>query len=517
MSCFDGHMVPSSQCIHHQCDFNGIQCANGFYTPTSSSTCSSYFMTCINGQLSTPIPTGFGTFCLNGSPAYARDCISYDDSKKCTFVGVKCANENGQIWENTEMLHYVLCVNGVVSDPIPVPDGSICLNNHFITNGLVHCDGEMMKCSGRAVQCVNSYGSLVHNACTAYYRTCTDGQTTAPLTAPEGYTCYNGAFIPQTLCQSVDTSSCSFCRNRCIDNDGVADYTGCTHRYVTCVNGSVSSPQEVPTGTACLKGNIIPAGFCPLSPYCVGCPAGEQGAQGAQGPQGAMGITGEQGPEGPMGPEGPTGVPGEEGEPGPTGAAGVTGPEGPMGPMGARGSQGAAGEEGAMGATGEEGAMGEEGEQGPQGASGQAGDRGATGATGGEGPAGPAGITGVTGATGATGATGVVGATGLQGGVGAAGAVGATGAAGAAGATGARGAVGATGGEGVRGPSGAPGAVGEIENLTFFQTIEGATRFLLNSRVDNVEDTSTTSTLVVYKKTSGLFDGINVELTFDRE
>ena len=137
------------------------------------------------------------------------------------------------------------------------------------------------------------------------------------------------------------------------------------------------------------------------------------------------------------------------------------------------------------------------------------------GATGGEGPAGPAGATGITGATGATGATGGAGATGPQGGVGATGATGATGARGITGATGVQGAVGATGGEGATGPSGAPGAEGSIENEAFFETVAGATRFLLDSRVDNLADTATTSNLVVYRKMSSLFDGMNVELTFD--
>ena len=176
-------------------------------------------------------------------------------------------NGNGQIWENTELDHYVMCVNGVVSDPIPVPEGSVCFNNHFVRDDSVHCDASIEECSRHAVQCVNGYGSPVSNACTAYYRTCADHQTTGPLSPPEGYTCYNGAFVPQTLCPAFDTSSCSFCRNRCVNDDGVAEYAACTHRYVTCVNGTVSSPQEVPSGSGCFKGNIIPAGM--TSPYSL--------------------------------------------------------------------------------------------------------------------------------------------------------------------------------------------------------------------------------------------------------
>ena len=218
-------------------------------------------------------------------------------------------NGNGQIWENTELDHYVMCVNGVVSDPIPVPEGSVCFNNHFVRDDSVHCDASIEECSGHAVQCVNGYGSPVSNACTAYYRTCADHQTTGPLSPPEGYTCYNGAFVPQTLCPAFDTSSCSFCRNRCVNDDGVAEYAACTHRYVTCVNGTVSSPQEVPSGSGCFKGNIIPAGFCPLSPYCTGCPAGEEGPEGPKGEPGITGAAGEPGPTGPVGPEGPTGAP----------------------------------------------------------------------------------------------------------------------------------------------------------------------------------------------------------------
>lgn len=425
-------------------------------------------------------------------------------------------NGNGQIWENTELDHYVMCVNGVVSDPIPVPEGSVCFNNHFVRDGSVHCDASIEECSGHAVQCVNGYGSPVSNACTAYYRTCADHKTTGPLSPPEGYTCYNGAFVPQTLCPAFDTSSCSFCRNRCVNDDGVAEYAACTHRYVTCVNGTVSSPQEVPSGSGCFKGNIIPAGFCPLSPHCTGCPAGEEGPEGPKGEPGITGAAGEPGPTGPVGPEGPTGAPGEEGEPrDPRVRLALWGrlDRGDRGAREGRRARRAQRERRARGAPWVP--RGEPGEEGPQGPTGEAGGRGATGATGGEGPAGPAGRHGNHGRHGRHWSPRAVREPRVRKEVWEPRALLEPRRHGYHGRHGRAGSGGCHGWRGCHGSVGAPGTEGSIENEAFFETVAGATRFLLDSRVDNLADTATTSNLVVYRKMSSLFDGMNVELTFD--
>lgn len=514
MSCFNGQMVMSSQCFQPECDFSGLQCVNQFGNPVPPDTCSSFFSTCTSGQLSPPIPTGYGTFCLNGAPVYDRNCESHDDTPKCSFVGVKCVDPHGHIWENTETHHYIMCTNGVVTDPIPVPEGSVCFNNQFILETKVSCDAAVERCASPSIQCVNSYGSVVENKCTSFYRGCVDERTTAPLATPDGYMCYNSAFVPQSICPAYDIDSCSFCRNRCVDENGVAEYEKCTQRYVTCVNGTVSSPQEVPSGSSCYKGYIVASAFCPISEYCKGCPRGPAGPTGPEGPTGlpgmtgATGITGATGATGPMGPAGPTGLPG------PTGMPGVEGPMGPEGRMGSQGSQGAAGPEGPIGPEGPAGPTGIPGVAGPQGPQGVTGAMGETGPMGPQGEMGPTGEAGAQGPQGPTGATGPTGPQGPQGEAGATGPEGPQGETGATGATGAKGATGATGGEGPEGPSGAPGPVGEVTNVDYFQTIMGATNFLLNSRIDNLPDTATTSNLVLYRRSNIFFDGLDVQLTW---
>ena len=50
--------------------------------------------------------------------------------------------------------------------------------------------------------------------------------------------------------------------------------------------------------------------------------------------------------------------------------------------------------------------------------------------------------------------------------------------------------------------------------MDYFQTIMGATNFLLNSRIDNLPDTATTSNLVLYRRSNIFFDGLDVQLTW---
>ena len=190
------------------------------------------------------------------------------------------------------------------------------------------------------MECVNQYGSKVVDQCSNYYRACSNNITTQPLSVPEGYSCYNDAFVPPSVCHSFDSNSCSFCNHRCVNDDGIAEYEQCTDHYVSCVDNRVSSAQEVPSDMKCFMGNMIPKEFCPISKYCKNCP---------QGPEGPSGEPGEEGPEGPSGEPGPTGEPGEEGEEGPSGEPGPTGEPGEPGEEGPEGEIGLEGEEGEMG------------------------------------------------------------------------------------------------------------------------------------------------------------------------
>ena len=95
MSCYNNQMVMSSTCLQPNCEFDGITCVNEYYSPSSE--CTSFFTTCTNGVLSTPIPVGSGKACLHGQAVLARDCIKIDDNLSCDFIGVKCSDHTGEI------------------------------------------------------------------------------------------------------------------------------------------------------------------------------------------------------------------------------------------------------------------------------------------------------------------------------------------------------------------------------------------------------------------------------------
>ena len=164
-------MVASSQCIQPECDFTGIQCTNAYYVPAEDE-CTKNFVTCTSGQLSSPIQVGTNMACLNGAAIPERNCQSIIDPFICHFTGIRCVGVDGMIWDDKETSHYILCNNGIVSQPIPVPSGSTCFNHQFILDNLVHCDAAVVGCQPGLYECVNQYGSVVKNSCTDYARTC---------------------------------------------------------------------------------------------------------------------------------------------------------------------------------------------------------------------------------------------------------------------------------------------------------------------------------------------------------
>lgn len=478
-------MIPSHQCDQPQCDFDGLQCSNAYYFPGDEQ-CSNFFVTCTSGQLSPPMKVGENRACYHGRAVLARDCSSFVDPTRCQFTGIRCVNAEGLITENEESTQYVVCENGVISSPLEVPTHSVCYNHVFIAQSNVDCDPERERCQPGLFECVNAFGTVVENECSQFGRSCVNGVTSAPVAIVEGYSCYNRALIPSTLCPGYDMKSCSFCSPRCVTKEGVATFTECTEDYVTCVDGIVSSPQQVGAGYSCFRGSLIPSSFCPLDPiYLLGV-TGPTGPMGLTGPQGMTGERGPTGPMGAMGATGPTGEEGPSGEPGPTGAPGERGPRGPQGPSGAPGLQGEAGIPGEMGPTGEDGPSGEPG---PMGATGPQGARGEQGERGPIGPQGPTGIQGVTGPIGPQGpASTVTGPTGEVGPQGPQGPMGETGPQGQQGPTGPMGEMGATGVQGPTGPIGATGATGEagpIEGTTGFSIMQAEMQFLLGTRVSS--------------------------------
>ena len=176
-------MVSSSQCIQPECDFTGIQCTNPFYQ-LAINQCSRNFITCKSGQLSPPILVGSGMACFNGEAIPERDCSEFVDPEACSFTGIRCVRTDGMLWDNKPTDFYVLCDDGVISAPIPVPPESRCFNNRFILKTKVECSAGVEFCEPGTMECVNQFGSVVHNSCTAYRRDCDHQVTTAPIALP---------------------------------------------------------------------------------------------------------------------------------------------------------------------------------------------------------------------------------------------------------------------------------------------------------------------------------------------
>lgn len=516
MSCYNGQMIRSSECIQPECSFNGIQCVNAFYVPAQDE-CTTNFVTCSSGILSEPIQVGYRRACLNGQAVMLQDCEKVLSNDVCDFVGVRCVDIRGQVRRDIALKHYVLCEDGKVTDPIEVPAGSVCFNGVFIQDELIDCNPGVKACSQSEIICTTQYGSMVENECTAYYYGCNNGVTTTVEAVPAGYSCYNSAFIPMSLCQKFTFGSCDFCRVRCVNSNGLFEDAECTSYYVSCVDGVTSGIQETPSNYQCFRDSIIPSGFCPVDPDCPECPRGPTGATGPTGPagatglQGIRGVPGQKGIQGLMGEQGPSGAPGATGEPG------AQGPTGPTGPTGITGSQGVAGSPGPQGPQGPTGPTGEPGVQGPRGFVGR------TGPTGPRGPIGPTGATGPTGPTGPIGPTGLsavdfalqrssnftaTGPTGPTGPTGSTGATGPTGPIGPTGPTGPTGEPGVTGATGATGPTGEPGATGAtgpVTNTTLFEFYLAASTFLEDSRLDNVKNGTNQAVLVTHTDPQELF------------
>ena len=445
-SCLNAEIVNTSRCTA-ECSFSGYQCTNQ-YGDFVNNTCTQYYVVCEDGQFSDVIRTGTGKSCFNNAPMFTAECPSTNSEDSCSFSGIRCVDETGNILTDTCSDYYAECTNTNEISVKSVPAGGKCFNNAFVLDSVCTCSIGGQSCSKEGSKsCVNRYGiPAAPDQCSQYIKTCINGRGSLPVPVPEGISCINTKLLPTETCDSILSDSiCSFCGLKCTDEKGELVEEHCSDYYVTCENNQASQPQRVMNTFKCYRGTILYQDFCP-NPYpCPTCPQGPEGPSGApgiQGEQGPRGPTGATGPVGLRGARGPAGATGPTGEPGATGARGPTGPTGEQGPAGPQGPPGA---EGVMGPTGPVGPTGAPGEQGIQGRRGITGATGITGVTGPTGPTGPTGATGATGVTGATGPTGITGPTGPTGPTGAPGETGPTGPTGEPGATGAPGITGATG------------------------------------------------------------------------
>ena len=514
-SCLNSEVVETSQCSR-TCSYSGYKCSNQ-YGDAVLDQCTQNYIFCDNGIPSSAFPVGSGKSCYQGKSIFTAECSSIYPEDSCSFEGIRCSDEKGNVVVHSCSAYYTECTENHVIAIKPVPTGGRCFDNTFVIESACSCMEEPKTCNEEereSIVCVSQYGVETEpSQCSQYFRTCQQGIRTPPTPVQNGLSCMNGQILPTDVCQStMANNTCSFCGLRCTTVDGDEVGNVCSDYYVSCNNNNktASSPQRVTSTFKCYQGSVIAQDFCPPPIPCPTCPQGIPGATGEMGLPGEMGEQGEPGPQGPQGAKGlrgETGPVGPTGQPGLPGIRGVTGPQGPRGPTGQQGAPGAAGP---MGATGPTGPTGMTGDQGPR------GERGITGPMGMTGPQGPQGATGPQGAAGPTGPTGVqgpTGATGRMGPIGATGATGVTGATGAEGTTGAMGATGPTGVTGSTGPTGPTGATGatgptpdDNQFLAFVQLMDWKAQTRLNAVVDvnrmatvysQVEDASTLTDWVI--------------------
>ena len=569
LKCYNNAFILNNTCPVSPCTFTGAKCVtnNG---QIIEDTFTDYYVECVDGVVSYPLPVGPGVRCYNGEGVIAPDSPpSPDGDDSCAFQGIRCLNTNGIFTNDGCQEWYRTCSDGVLSAPIYTGTGTLCRDGELSPCYCCQCFDVIHRCSFNGIRCVTQYEFSVTNYASNYYIECVNGLTTYPIKTPDNMKCMDNAIVYNTVCDYVIPDTvCGFCNKRCVAPDNSIVYNACTDRYATC-NNTVPAYTGVPAGYNCLNGEIVESQFCsptttatptvpptptlaptatptvpptatptvpptttptvpptptPTASPCIDCPAGATGATGPQGPAGETGATGPQGPTGRPGAEGPAGPMGVTGPTGRDGEDGAFGPAGPQGPTGLPGPTGAPGPAGATGATGMQGIQGFDGVRGPVGRAGERGPQGPQGPmgpTGGPGPRGPTGPTGPTGPQGPTGPRGETGPTGPRGEVGPTGATGATGPMGPTGPTGEQGVTGPQGPQGPQGPTGVPGEAASTEQyemlsemmqgeLSLYPAFSAGT---CSITVDLPADLESTFSLGTVSKSDSLLRSIVVWLT----
>ena len=348
------------------CNFQGPRCVtnNGQIV---EDTFTDYYVNCIDGYISYPLPVGPGIRCFNGQGVVSPDSPpAPDGDDRCDFFGIRCINTFGIFTKDTCQEYYKTCTNGVLSNPIYVGTGYLCKDEELSPCYCCNCFDPIAACSFSGLKCVTEYEFTVQNYASNYYVECINGLTTFPIRAPDDKKCKDGNLVRATTCDYVVPDTiCNFCNRRCVDANKNIVYDACTNMYATC-NNTVPEYTKVPDGYMCLEGEIVESQFCetvvtvipsvtptptlaptptptptptvpPTIPPCIDCPPGPRGPTGATGPTGPTGMPGEQGPTGEPGLPGPTGNPGVTGEAGRDGEPGIYGLPGETGPSGAPG------------------------------------------------------------------------------------------------------------------------------------------------------------------------------------
>ena len=248
--CLKGQIVHSSACSSATCSFEGIKCsdANGVIY---EDTCQAYFVQCADGSLTSPTAVANGTRCYQGRLVNTNAC----NNQECDFDGIKCSDANGVVYTSACTSYFLQCGESGISQPMPVAEGTRCYAGEIVnasTCSSAECDYEGIKCS-------DANGNVYTDSCTSYYVECDNGAATAPRAVADGTRCLNGEQVSASACTGA---SCDFEGIRCTDANSVYYPDTCTSYYTQCDNGNVDAPREVPTGTRCLRNELVLASVC---------------------------------------------------------------------------------------------------------------------------------------------------------------------------------------------------------------------------------------------------------------
>ena len=94
--------------------------------------CTQYYVVCEDGQFSNVIPTGAGKSCYNNRPMLTEECPAKVSDTKCSFEGIRCVNEHGDVMTDACSDHYAECTNENIIAIKSVPTGGKCFNSAFV-------------------------------------------------------------------------------------------------------------------------------------------------------------------------------------------------------------------------------------------------------------------------------------------------------------------------------------------------------------------------------------------------
>lgn len=183
----------------------GIRCADLSGNVITNS-CTSYFVECDNGLQIKPMPVAEGTKCLNGEIVHNSNCTA----SVCTQGDLVCSDASGIVDNTTCTDYFMQCFSGLFIEPQPVAYGTKCLQGKIVLASA--CTGA--ACDFEGIRCSDANGVIYENMCQSYFVQCNDGSFTAPMAVANGTRCYNGNLVNTAECSY---QNCDFEGIKCTD------------------------------------------------------------------------------------------------------------------------------------------------------------------------------------------------------------------------------------------------------------------------------------------------------------